>query len=86
MDVLSWLIVGGVAGWLAGKITAGRGFGLFGNIGIGILGGILGGLLFGVLGVQASRFPGSLVMATVGALLLLYIVRQIGPTGRRRRR
>ena len=68
------LIIGAVAGWLAGKLMKGRGFGLIGNIVVGIIGAVIGGFLFGLLGVSAGGIIGSVVMATVGALVLLYLV------------
>jgi uncharacterized membrane protein YeaQ/YmgE (transglycosylase-associated protein family) len=69
------LIIGGIAGWLAGIIMKGGGFGVVGNIVIGIIGAILGGFLFGLLGVAAGGLIGTLVMATLGAVVLLYVVK-----------
>lgn len=80
MDLTSliiWLIIGAVAGWLAGKIMKGGGFGLLGNVIIGIIGAFIGGFVFGLLGITAGGIIGSIVMATVGAVLLLYIVKLI---------
>ena len=71
------IIIGIVAGWLAGKIMRGRGFGLLGDLVIGIVGAVLGGFLFGILGIGSYNLVGSLVVATVGAVLLLYIVRRL---------
>ena len=68
------LVIGAVAGWLAGKIMKGRGFGILGNIVVGVVGAVLGGFLFGLLGVSAGGMAGSLVTATVGAIVLLWIV------------
>lgn len=68
------VLIGLVAGWLAGLITKGRGFGLLGNIGVGIVGAILGRLLFELIGLEAYTLLGRIVMALVGALLLLYVV------------
>ncbi len=68
------LIIGAVAGWLAGKIMKGRGFGILGNIVVGVVGAVLGGFLFGLLGISAGGMAGSLVTATVGAIVLLWIV------------
>ena len=68
------LIIGAVAGWLAGTIMKGKGFGLLGNIFVGIVGAVLGGFLFGLLGLSAVGVIGSLVTATVGAVVLLYVV------------
>lgn len=68
------LIIGAVAGWLAGTIMKGKGFGVLGNIIVGIVGAMLGGFLFGLLGVSAGGMVGSLVTATVGAIVLLWLV------------
>ena len=78
MDITSLLIflaIGAVAGWLAGVLMKGGGFGLLADIVIGILGAIVGGFLFGVLGLSASGLIGSIVTATVGAVVLLFVVR-----------
>ncbi|WP_373035593.1 GlsB/YeaQ/YmgE family stress response membrane protein [Sulfurimonas sp.] len=77
MDIISLLIflaVGALAGWLAGNIMKGRGFGLVGNIIVGIVGAILGGFVFSLLGIITGGLLGSIVMATIGAVLLLYII------------
>jgi uncharacterized membrane protein YeaQ/YmgE (transglycosylase-associated protein family) len=71
------IIIGIVAGWLAGKIMRGRGFGLLGDLVIGIVGAVLGGFVFGLLGIGSYNVLGSLVVATFGAVLLLYIVRRL---------
>ena len=68
------LIIGALAGFLAGKIMKGRGFGIIGNIVVGVIGAILGGFLFGLLGMTAGGMVGSRVMATIGVFVLLYIV------------
>lgn len=77
MDISSlvmFLVIGAIAGWLAGKIMKGRGFGLGGNLVVGVIGAVLGGFLFGLLGLSATGLIGSLVTATVGAIVLLYLV------------
>ena len=68
------LVIGAVAGWLAGKIMKGKGFGILGNIIVGIVGAMVGGFLFGLLGVSAGGMAGSLVTATIGAIVLLWVV------------
>jgi uncharacterized membrane protein YeaQ/YmgE (transglycosylase-associated protein family) len=75
MSLIVWILIGAVAGWLAGKIMKGGGFGLLGNIIIGIIGAFIGGYVFGLFGITAGGIIGSIVMATVGAVLLLYIVK-----------
>ena len=75
---LFWQIVIGIlAGWLAGKIMRGRGFGVLMDLLIGVVGSLLGGLVFGLLGLYASSPIGSLVVATAGAMMLLYLVRHL---------
>ncbi len=77
MDVQAlviFLAIGAVAGWLAGTLMKGGGFGLIGNIIVGILGAVVGGFVFGFLGISAGGLIGSIVMATVGAAILLAIV------------
>lgn len=70
-------IIGLCAGWLAGKLTQGRGFGAIDNFIIGVIGAVLGGFLFSLLGLESKSKLGSLVMATVGALVLLAIARAV---------
>ena len=74
MGIVLYLLIGAVAGWLAGLIMKGRGFGIFGNMIVGIIGGFIGGFLFRVLGLASTSFIGSLVTALVGAIVLLFIV------------
>lgn len=75
MSILIFLIIGAVAGWIAGKLMRGGGFGLVGNLVVGIVGAVIGGHLFSFLGVSAGGgLVGSLVTAVIGALVLLFIV------------
>ena len=75
---LIWQIVLGIlAGWLAGKIMRGRGFGVLIDLLVGIIGSVLGGFVFGLLGLYATGFIGQLVVATAGAVFLLYLVRHL---------
>jgi len=69
-----WLLIGLIAGWLAGEVTKGSGFGLWGNIVIGIVGAVLGGLLLGALGVDPGGFVGEVLQAFIGALVLLALI------------
>jgi uncharacterized membrane protein YeaQ/YmgE (transglycosylase-associated protein family) len=76
--LLIWLVIGGVAGWLAGVIVKGYGFGLLGNIAIGILGSVIGGWLFGSYFVgSVGGLPGAILGATIGAVILLFALRII---------
>jgi uncharacterized membrane protein YeaQ/YmgE (transglycosylase-associated protein family) len=69
-----FLVTGAVAGWLAGVLVKGRGFGLIGSIVVGVLGSIIGGALFDYLGIQPGGFFGYVAAATVGAAGLLFLV------------
>jgi uncharacterized membrane protein YeaQ/YmgE (transglycosylase-associated protein family) len=76
MSFLYFILVGAAAGWLAGQVMKGSGFGAITNIILGIVGGIVGGWLFGLLGLSANGgLVGSLVTATVGAIAVLFIAR-----------
>ena len=77
MQILIWLLIGAVAGWLAGTIMKGGGFGVPGNIVLGIVGAVVGGFLFGLLGLQSESWVGSIVTATVGAVVVLGLIRVI---------
>lgn len=78
MNFLWFLIIGLIAGWLAGVLMKGGGFGMVGDLVVGVIGAILGGWLFGALGLSAGGgLIGSLVVATIGAVVLLFIVRLI---------
>ncbi|MDX1537165.1 GlsB/YeaQ/YmgE family stress response membrane protein [Arsukibacterium sp.] len=74
MNFIAFLIIGALAGWIAGNIMKGKGFGLLGNMLVGIVGAFVGGFLFGLLGLASFGFIGSLVTATVGAIVLIYVV------------
>ncbi len=77
-SLMIFLAIGAVAGWLAGKIIRGGGFGLLGDIFVGVVGSVIGGYLFGLLGISAGGgMVGSIVTATVGAVVLLYGIRLI---------
>jgi uncharacterized membrane protein YeaQ/YmgE (transglycosylase-associated protein family) len=77
MEFLWFLLIGLAAGWLAGQLTKGGGFGLVGDLIVGVIGAMLGGFLFGLLGIAATGLLGSLVVATVGAIVLLFLLRVI---------
>ncbi|MGA3006757.1 MAG: GlsB/YeaQ/YmgE family stress response membrane protein [Opitutaceae bacterium] len=74
---LIFLLVGALAGWLSGLIAKGSGFGLAGNIIVGIVGAFLGNLLFGLVGIAAYSFIGHIIFAVTGALLFIYLLRFI---------
>jgi uncharacterized membrane protein YeaQ/YmgE (transglycosylase-associated protein family) len=72
--LLWWIVVGLLAGWLAGKLARGRGFGCIGDIVLGLIGSVIGGWIFTKLGiVHANAFLFSLAAATVGAVILVSI-------------
>jgi len=75
MSLLWFLLIGLAAGWLAGQIMKGGGFGLVGDLIVGVIGALLGGFLFGVLGIYTGSLLGSLIMATIGAVVLIWLLR-----------
>ena len=78
MSFLWFLIVGLVAGWLAGVLVKGSGFGIIGDIVVGVIGAFLGGWLFSTFGASTGGgLIGSIIVATVGAVVLLFIVRLV---------
>ncbi|WP_137893135.1 GlsB/YeaQ/YmgE family stress response membrane protein [Ramlibacter sp. 2FC] len=78
MNFIWFLLVGLVAGWLAGQLVKGGGFGLVGDLVVGVVGALIGGFIFSSLGVSAGGgLLGSIVVATLGAVVLLFIVRLI---------
>lgn len=78
MSFLWFLIVGLIAGWLAGVLVKGGGFGLVGDLIVGVVGAFIGGFLFSSLGASSGGgLIGAIVVATIGAVVLLLIVRVI---------
>jgi uncharacterized membrane protein YeaQ/YmgE (transglycosylase-associated protein family) len=78
MGIIAWIISGLVAGWLAGTVMKGGGYGVLADIGLGILGGIVGGWIFRILGIwPGGGIIGSILVAFVGAVVLVWITRQI---------
>lgn len=73
MSFIWFLLIGAVAGWLAGLVMKGGGFGFWINIIVGVVGGVIGGWVFGLLGFEWGGTIGSLVTAFVGAIILLFI-------------
>jgi uncharacterized membrane protein YeaQ/YmgE (transglycosylase-associated protein family) len=72
-----WILVGLIAGFLAGKVMKGGGFGVVMDIVVGIAGAIIGGFVLGLAGIHAGGLIGSIVVAFVGAVILIWIVRQL---------
>jgi uncharacterized membrane protein YeaQ/YmgE (transglycosylase-associated protein family) len=78
MNFLWFLIVGLIAGWLAGVLMKGGSYGVLGDIVVGILGALIGGWLFGALGVGAGGgLIGSIIVATIGAVVLIFLLRLV---------
>ena len=76
MDFLWFILIGLAAGWLAGQLVKGGGFGLVGDIVVGVIGALLGGFLFNAFGVSTGGgLLGSLIVATIGAVVLLFGIR-----------
>jgi len=77
-SIIVWIIIGGVAGWLAGLIVKGSGYGLIGDIIVGIVGAFIGGWLAGALGISiGGGLISSIIVAVVGAVILLFALRLI---------
>jgi len=72
-----WIIVGLVAGWAAGKIMKGSGYGVLMDIVLGIVGAVVGGLLLGILGIHGEGLIGSIVVAIFGAVFLIWPSRRL---------
>jgi uncharacterized membrane protein YeaQ/YmgE (transglycosylase-associated protein family) len=74
--IIAWLIIGAIAGWLAGVLVKGGGFGLIVDIIVGIVGAFIGGWLAGLLGIHiGSGMISSIITAIIGAVILLFIIR-----------
>lgn len=85
MNIIAWLVVGLIAGWLAGQVMKGSGFGLVGDIIVGVIGALLGGFLAGVLFggdyLSGINIP-TIIVAFIGAMVLLFVLRAL-PGGKR---
>ena len=79
MHLIGFLIIGLIAGWLAGKLMKGGGFGFWGDLVVGVVGAFVGGFLFRLLGLGGadSGLVGSLLVAVVGSVALLFVIRLI---------
>jgi uncharacterized membrane protein YeaQ/YmgE (transglycosylase-associated protein family) len=73
--LIGWLIVGLIAGWIAGKVSRGRGFGCIANVILGLIGAVLGGWIFTKLGILGGGLIYSIAAATVGAVILVAVAR-----------
>lgn len=75
MNLLTYIIIGLIAGWIAAQVVRGHGLGLFGDIIVGVIGAVVGGYLFDLLGITTYGFIGSVVTSVIGAIILLAIVK-----------
>ena len=82
MGLIATLIIGAIAGWLAGKIMRGGGFGALMNIVVGVIGSFVGNAMLWVLGLGARGLIGNLIAATLGAVVVLYVADYFGKRGR----
>ncbi len=78
MEFIYYLLIGLCAGWLASQIMKGGSSGMITNLIVGVIGAILGGFVFGLLGLVAVGLIGNLITATVGACLLIFLLRKFG--------
>jgi uncharacterized membrane protein YeaQ/YmgE (transglycosylase-associated protein family) len=76
-SLISFLVIGLIAGWAAGKLTKGSGFGLLGNLLWGVVGAFVGGILFWALGLTAHNLIGQIVTAIVGAVIALFLAAKL---------
>jgi uncharacterized membrane protein YeaQ/YmgE (transglycosylase-associated protein family) len=72
-----WIVVGLIAGWAAGKIMKGGGYGTIMDIVLGIVGGVVGGWLLGIFGIHGGGLVGSILVAIFGAVVLIWLSRMI---------
>ena len=78
MELLWFILIGLAAGWLAGQFMRGGGFGVVGDILLGVVGAVVGGFLFSQLGLSAGGgLIGALIVATIGAVVMLFLIRAI---------
>lgn len=76
--IVIWLIIGGVAGWLAGLVMRGGGYGVLGDIVVGIIGSVIFGWLFGASGYAVGAgVIGSIISAAIGAIILIFVLRLV---------
>ena len=77
MGFIAWIVCGLIAGWLAGQVMKGGGYGVLMDILLGIVGGFVGGFAFGLLGLHAGGVIGRIVVSFVGAVILVWISRKL---------
>ena len=77
MNIVVFLIVGLVAGWIASLLMRGRGLGLIGDLIIGVIGAFLGGFLLGLVGIFAEGLVGLIIQSVIGAMILLLVIKAL---------
>lgn len=77
MELLWFALIGICAGWLAGQLTKGSGFGIVVDLVVGVIGALVGGFVFGLLGIAAYSLLGRLLVATIGSVILLSLLRLV---------
>ncbi len=77
MQILWFLLIGLISGWLAGMVSRGGGFGLWGDLATGVVGSFVGGYLFSFMGIAAYGTIGAIISSTVGAIILLWVIRMV---------
>jgi uncharacterized membrane protein YeaQ/YmgE (transglycosylase-associated protein family) len=82
--IIAWVVVGLVAGWLAGVVMKGGGYGVVGDIIVGLVGALVGGFVFGLLlpGDSSTGLVGSILVAFIGACILIATLRAVAPRSR----
>ena len=86
LSIVLWLVIGLVAGFLASRVMRGGGYGVVGDIVVGLIGALIGGFLAGLLGLGQFGLIGSIIVAFIGACILIAILRAVSGSGRWRRR
>ena len=79
MAIIIWIISGIIAGWLAGMLIRAAGYGLLGDLIIGLLGGVIGGFPVGLIGIQPPSWVAQILVAVVGGVILVWILHMIHP-------
>jgi uncharacterized membrane protein YeaQ/YmgE (transglycosylase-associated protein family) len=78
--LIAWLLVGLISGWLAGLFMRGGGYGILGDIIVGLIGAVIGGFLCNLLVAGGAGFWGSILVSFIGACILIAIIRAVAPT------
>ncbi len=77
MEILGWLLIGGIAGWFAGVLVQGDDFGPIADVVFGVCGGLVGGFLLQQMGIELRGVAGSIATATVGAIALVSVLKAV---------